>query len=459
MATIINRQSVSERAKQRKEEAIASITSTHANTKPVSQRNKELNPLGSGSKISLESSSDRAREQISDAIGSQGSFTKVRKAIQKGTGVAFRGVDRAFSNQVVSDISTGVLQKALWKSLLVINRATSDQKKDTYNQSATRGITLPGSSVTGRLGAGTALPPTDPNKDSKDGPVRSFPDGRGGIDYQKSSHIVGVNESLHKLHFDQVALNRTLALSEGEKLTEGLGKAETVVVYKKKWTRRVDNNKGTFISRVNENSNVRNQNRILIINTCVEKPESNAGHIYLQNRPGEIEMVPKSDWAQIKSMGRNVPMYMYTGAERALHINTSWYIPGKPGEPGFDPYFVLRMCRTLEAWSMANGYLSAPPILMIDWGESPFDNEHITNMFAGNLWILYSATYKLRDFHSTSGKWEKSSFNLKDNPNINFENYGLLPFAATQELIFHQVSSTNLMYPEIINLPGMTVKS
>jgi hypothetical protein len=108
---------------------------------------------------------------------------------------------------------------------------------------------------------------------------------------------------------------------------------------------------------------------------------------------------------------------------------------------------------------MSNGYLAAPPILMIDWGESPFNNEVITNMFAGNLWILYSATYKLRDFHAMSGQWEKTGFDLRDTQNkVKFEDYGLLPFAATQELIFHQVSSTNLLYPEIINLPDMSVK-
>jgi hypothetical protein len=173
----------------------------------------------------------------------------------------------------------------------------------------------------------------------------------------------------------------------------------------------------------------------------------------------ELDMAPKSDWAEIKSMGRNLPMYHFCSGQRILQFNTSWYIKGKPSDPDFDPYYVLRMCRTLEAWSMSNGYLAAPPILMIDWGESPFNNEVITNMFAGNLWILYSATYKLRDFHAMSGQWEKTGFDLRDTQNkVKFEDYGLLPFAATQELIFHQVSSTNLLYPEIINLPDMSVK-
>lgn len=64
-------------------------------------------------------------------------------------------------------------------------------------------------------------------------------------------------------------------------------------------------------------------------------------------------------------MGRNTPMYHYTGSEDIVQFNVSWYCddPDNPAE-------VLTKCRLLESWSKSNAYQAAPPILQIQWGNS-----------------------------------------------------------------------------------------
>lgn len=197
------------------------------------------------------------------------------------------------------------------------------------------------------------------------------------------------------------------------------------------------------------------RNSILIFNPLIESG-GKAMYVELQNRPPELDYQPQSSWADIKSMGRNVPMYHYTGSETTLQFTTSWYMPGKPGDEDFDMFWVLNQCRTLESWSMANGYLMAPPYLYILWGEADIFSEH--------LWILQSATYKLKDFHDrvllrdtesdgairnmVADMNRRGSYSL--NPRYQaLVNQGLVPFSATQELIFKRVAGINLWYNDI----------
>lgn len=185
-------------------------------------------------------------------------------------------------------------------------------------------------------------------------------------------------------------------------------------------------------------------NQVIIYNLFGEK----ADKIVLQIRPNMIEMKPESSWADIKSMGRNLPMYHYLGASQELHINTSWFLSKKPGDPGFNPYEVINNCRKLESWTMANGYYSSPPILQIEWGRS--------GMFEDQFWILASATYNLKDFHDRAlflkdTAWSRDEQgNPRYSPNIReLINSGLVPYSATQELIFKRVSDHNLLHNEI----------
>lgn len=197
------------------------------------------------------------------------------------------------------------------------------------------------------------------------------------------------------------------------------------------------------------------KNSILIFNPLIERGVGLPLYVELQNRPDEIDYQPQSSWADIKSMGRNVPMYHYTGSETTLQFTTSWYMPSEPGKPDFDLYWVINQCRLLESWTMANGYLMAPPYLYIRWGDSDLFSEH--------LWILQSATYKLRDFHDKLllKKFQGDTHELNDNitgtdlaysakpSEVSLINQGLVPFSATQELIFKRVAGINLWYNDI----------
>lgn len=165
-----------------------------------------------------------------------------------------------------------------------------------------------------------------------------------------------------------------------------------------------------------------NNNQVIIYNTSISPYE----YIVLQTRPPQVDFKGETSWAAVKSMGRNTPIYQYTGAEDTIQFNISWYCTDKTNLPE-----VISKCRLLESWSKANGYLAAPPILQLQWGES--------NLFANHDLILISATYSLTNF--SNGVRVSIS---------QFENHKLYPLAATQELIFKRVSSTNLTHQDIL---------
>lgn len=158
--------------------------------------------------------------------------------------------------------------------------------------------------------------------------------------------------------------------------------------------------------------------------------------IVIQNRPSTIEFKGETSWAAIKSMGRNTPMYHYTGAEDVIQFNISWYATDEA-----NPDEVINKCRFLETWTKANAYQAAPPVIRIQWGSGTSVTEG--DLFKGQLFILTSATYTLKNFSDsirakTGGKFVK------------LVSKGLYPVVATQELIFKRVSATNLNYGDIL---------
>ena len=167
-------------------------------------------------------------------------------------------------------------------------------------------------------------------------------------------------------------------------------------------------------------------NQVIIYNLT-----SNGSYSYLvlQNRPPEVEFRGETSWARISSMGRNTPMYHYTGAEDILQFNISWFCsdPNNPAE-------VISKCRLLEAWTKANGYLAGPPILKIQWGKSGIFDEH--------KYILTSATYTLKNFQSGHMDRREKKQQYVDTK--------LFPMVATQELIFKRVSGYNLGYEDFV---------
>ena len=118
----------------------------------------------------------------------------------------------------------------------------------------------------------------------------------------------------------------------------------------------VENNKLYGVSQ-----DIRKLNQVIIYNTNVSPYQ----YIVLQNRPLSFDFRGETTWATIKSMGRNTPMYHYTGSEDIVQFNVSWYCddPDNPAE-------VLTKCRLLESWSKADAYAASPPELWISWGSA-----------------------------------------------------------------------------------------
>lgn len=158
-------------------------------------------------------------------------------------------------------------------------------------------------------------------------------------------------------------------------------------------------------------------------------------YLILQTVPKEIEFQNESIWAVIHSMGRNTPMYHFTGAESTIQMNISWFCNDKA-----NPQEVVAKCRLLEAWSKANGYNAGPPILKIQWGRS--------DLFKDQYFILTAATYKLSNWRADAKIWDKDQKKFV-RPN-GYVDPALYPSTATQELIFRRVSGHNLTYEDII---------
>lgn len=174
-------------------------------------------------------------------------------------------------------------------------------------------------------------------------------------------------------------------------------------------------------------------NQIILYN-LTSKPYE---YIVIQNRPNQLEFRGETSWAAIKSMGRNTPMYHFTGAEDIVQFNITWYCddPNHLDE-------VVNKCRFLEAWTKANGYQASPPVIRIQWGNS--------NIFEDQLFILTSATYTLSNFNDyvrVNGK-NKEAGTVRGE--LSAKDGKLLPGSATQELIFKRVSATNLSWEDIL---------
>lgn len=159
-------------------------------------------------------------------------------------------------------------------------------------------------------------------------------------------------------------------------------------------------------------------------------------YLELQTYPEKVSFQGESTWAVINSMGRNTPMYHFTGAESIIQLNISWYCddPANPAD-------VIAKCKLLEAWSKGNGYISAPPILKLNWGDS--------ELFKDELFILTAATYELSNWRGSVKQYDRKTKELVLSKG--YVDTNLLPAMATQELIFRRVSATNLTHGDIIS--------
>ena len=178
---------------------------------------------------------------------------------------------------------------------------------------------------------------------------------------------------------------------------------------------------------VKEKKTGKGSNQIILYN-LTSKPYE---FIVIQNRPNRLEFKGETSWATIKSMGRNTPMYHFTGAEDVIQFNISWFCddPDHLDE-------VVNKCRFLEAWTKANGYQASPPVIQIQWGNS--------DIFKDHYYILTSATYTLENFN------DFIRVNGNERKDLKAADGQLLPSTATQELIFKRVSAINLSWNDIL---------
>lgn len=182
-----------------------------------------------------------------------------------------------------------------------------------------------------------------------------------------------------------------------------------------------------FITRAPLDRSNKPQNDIIIINPGIPYTA-----IVIQNRPNILNITPTSNWASIKSMGRNNPFMMYTGGEDSISFDISWYCSDPKNREE-----VVTKCRLLESWTRADGYSLAPPTLKIIWGNS--------NIFENDDFILESAPYQLTHF-------QDASFKDYSSENREIQDLKLYPNYATQTLTFKRVTWDNRTRNQIISI-------
>lgn len=133
----------------------------------------------------------------------------------------------------------------------------------------------------------------------------------------------------------------------------------------------------------------------------------------LQGLPRSMEYDPKSVYSVIKTPGRNLPFYTFSGSEDVLEFDITWYSVSK------DKSDVLARCKWLESMSKADGFLGRNHFARLLWGR----------LFSKTMWIVESAKYTIRD-------WDKVN--------------NMFPIHASQKVVLKRYSLTNPTH-EVIN--------
>lgn len=278
----------------------------------------------------------------------------------------------------------------LWRSKLLINRATSNKEKD----------------------------------------------GKAFKDLQKVNDTV----NLHTTRTESTAQMKSPSMGDGNNPVTlrrqvqrgGLNTREEVK--KEEYKGRTVGENMTSLNEKKQKAHVSQSGNSIIIVSPFTSPYQ---ALELQCRPDEIQVTPQSTWAAVSSMGRNNPFRMYTGGEDTIQFDICWYCndPNNRGE-------VVTKCRLLESWSKANGYMAAPPVLQLLWGQS--------NIYKDDFFILESASYKLSHFQNMAKRDVEPNSGQEA-----FINLGLYPNQATQTLVFKRVSSVNRTWENIVPIADL----
>jgi hypothetical protein len=132
--------------------------------------------------------------------------------------------------------------------------------------------------------------------------------------------------------------------------------------------------------------------------------------------PKELKYEPTSNWKTINSMGRNTPLYHYTGGEDVLEFEIDWFTEVEGRED------VINNCKWVEALSKADGYAKSPPLVHLHWN---------TELFSKSYWIVTAAPYRLLDFQA---------------------HRNMLPQQAYQQITLKRVTGSNLLHKDYLSI-------
>lgn len=312
--------------------------------------------------------------------------------IGKSAGKVFNKYHEALSGDTVSSTVSGPLNK-LWRAKILLDRQVRPVIQGTSKRSQKD---------------------NRPKRNSSEYSTQPSEGTNNTFVADKKSFSTNINEAIRTLNNDKRrSLQRMWVLGDSAPLVTSPDRDLTKADTRRELGRKL-----------------RADNAIQIINFSANPIQ----YIQLQTIPSEIQHVDETAWAVINSMGRNVPMYHYTGSETSVTFSVSWYSDDRD-----NPDDVLTKCRLLEAWTKADGYVKAPPILQIRWGSA--------DVFKDQFFILAKADYRLSNWRVASNRYDpqtKRFIPVGKQP-------GLQPSTATQELTFKRVSLTNLRYSDIIS--------
>lgn len=132
--------------------------------------------------------------------------------------------------------------------------------------------------------------------------------------------------------------------------------------------------------------------------------------------PLELDYNPDSKFVDIASMGRNNPLYHYTGSEDILKFTIDWYTAEDSRQD------VLLHCKFIESLSKNDGFGNPPHPVILVWGDI---------MFSDSKWLVTSAPYKLSQFHADRN---------------------MMPQQAYQTITLKKITATNLLRDDITKM-------
>jgi len=145
--------------------------------------------------------------------------------------------------------------------------------------------------------------------------------------------------------------------------------------------------------------------------------------------PSELEFQVPSQLKDLGIIGRNYPVYHYTGSEETLTIKLSWY------DFGNDSDSVVAKCRKLEALSKADGYNRPPRLIYINWGDQHWRVKE-GSLLKNHIYVVQSANYTLSQFVLRRQLDALNSLALQTGAWQN----GMYPLVATQDVVLKRVA-------------------